>query len=255
MIVFVAWPTANVFRSNINAERWHAAGYRVSVASDLPETALRGVKSDIPILRIRKYEGYFKCMNAMTQMLVNDYSADIVVCAGDGIEPHPGIRGHEIATIFAAKFKTGMGVMQPIGDDWAPGRMQRGTQSWAEHRMHKTRPASERCESPWLGRRFITDFDPYGPFCPEYDQYFGDHELHDRAQAAGLLWKQPNLHQVSNHWSREGGPDIGQHQIKNFERAYEKDYATYRARSSKSFPQWEPPKTAAQPERGRIIVP
>lgn len=237
MIVFVAWPTANVFKSNMNAALWKAAGYKVAVATDLPHTALKGIDASVPPLMTRRYEGYYKCMNAMTRMLVETFRADIVICAGDGIHPSTAARGHEIATFFAARFKNGFGVMQPVADNWVPGRAQSGSRPWASHRMHQTKPSDQRCESPWLGRTFIMEHNSgMGPYCDKYDQYFGDHELHDVASEMQVLWKQPNLAQESKHWSRDGGPDIADYQFKNFERSYEKDLATYRARKASNFP-------------------
>ena len=236
MIIFAAWPTASVFKSNNNVARWQNAGYKVAVATDLPRTAIKAIDASVPPLIIKKYEGYYRCMNALTKALVMTYRADIVVCAGDGIHP-PAYKAHDLAAAFAAKFNNGFGVMQPVQGSWHSERMQAGTQPWSQHRMHQTRPTHERCESPWLGRTFIMEANSgMGPYCEKYDQYFGDHELHDVAREMGCLWKQPNLCQPNQHWSKTGGPDIADYQVKNFERSYEKDWATYRARRDSQFP-------------------
>jgi hypothetical protein len=241
VIVFVAWPTANVFRSNQNAARWKAAGYKVAVATDLPKVSLRGIDASVPPLLVNKWEGYYRCMNAMAQMLVGTFRADVVVCAGDGIAPDVRFKGHDLASAFAVKFSNGFGVMQPVGDRWeVTSRVVSGTQGAAANRMHATRPSDRRCESPWLGRTFITEANGgAGPFNPEYDQYFGDHELFDTAETAGRLWLNPNIAQPSQHWAR-GDRDPAPYQLKNFERAYEKDWAKYAARRGQGFPAYAP---------------
>lgn len=253
MIVFVAWPTCNVYRSNQNAERWHAAGYKVAVASDLEPNTARSIKASVPVLHINRYEGYWKAMNALCHGLVQQFKADVVVCASDGIHPHKGIRGHDLASIFAAKFSNGYGVMQPVGDTWSPTETASGTQAWAQHRMHATRPSNQRCESPWIGRKLIEDIGEDGPFCPDYDQYFADHELHDIAQKRGVLFKTPMVAQYSEHWAA-GRKPISGYQVKCFERSYEKDLAKFKARQFKEFPK---PGTQAAPDTtpGGLFLP
>lgn len=244
-----------MFRSNNNAAKWRAAGYQVAVVTDLPQTSCRGFDAHKMFFMHQKYDGYYRVMNNMVKALVQERSADIVICAGDGIEPPAGKRGHDLAALFATKFNNGFGVMQPCADAWHAERMQAGTQKWAQHRMHQTRPGNERCESPWLGRKFITEANSgMGPYCTKYDQYFGDHELFDVAQEMGCLWRNNSLVQISNHWAKAGGPDAADYQIKNFEKSYEKDWATYRARKQAQFPAAVVADMGLGANAGRIIT-
>src|SRR3990167_9996919 len=129
MIVFAAWPTCNLFRSNQNYRRWHDLGYKVAVATDLPKDAIGNVAASVPPLVIGRYEGYYRAMNALAKGLVRMYKADVVICAGDGIHPHPGVRGHDIAFAFKNKFPNGYGIMQPCADKWAPSAAGGGSQA------------------------------------------------------------------------------------------------------------------------------
>lgn len=238
MIIYVAWPTCNVPRSNRTAEAWMAAGYKVAVTTELPRAAIAGLKASVPPLLSDKYDGYYTAMNALTMGLAHAYRADVVICGGDGLMPDPSRRGHDAAINFAARFKNGFGVMQPIGGErWKPTARGQGTQAWAQHLMHATPRVDERCESPWLGRTFILEANGgEGPYARGYKQYFGDVELHDVAQEMGVLWKREDFMQEHRHWSRPGGPTIEPYQVQNFEREYEKDLALYRARKAKGFP-------------------
>ena len=251
MIIFVAWPTTNVFKSNQNARRWRDAGYRVAVATDLPENVGRCIDASVPpMVTQSKYTSYYKAMNALAHGLVKKYKADVVIAAGDGIHPHPGVRGHDIAFAFKEHFPNGFGVMQPCGGAWSPNTVASGSQDWAKHTMHATRRTDQRCESPWVGRGIIEESAGAGPWNGRYDQYFGDHELHDVMQTAGVLWMNPALHQNSEHWAAGQAP-IKDYQIKNYERSYEKDWGLYRARRLAEFPPINAPETTP----GGLILP
>lgn len=253
MLVFVAWPTASVSRSNETAALWMAKGYKVAVATELPPTAIRGIKASVPPLLIRKWEGYYAAMNALAMDLVIKFRADIVIAGGDMIMPPQEANANTIGSAFAAKFPNqGMGVMLPCGDPWKPeiggGYAQ---QLGYERRMHATPVSSERCEGAWLGRRFILERG--GGFNPGYHQYFGDVELHDVSQKMGVLFKTPVIRQERIHWSRPGGPSIRDYQGKNFDGMYEKDYALWRARRYKGYPGTQ--SLLIPTNAGKIILP
>lgn len=262
MILFVAWPTANVPRSNKAARRWMEAGYKVAVATDLPRHAVRGIDASVPPLLIEKWEGYYNCMNFMARALCAQFRADIVVCAGDGIAPDPLRRGHDMAITFAAKFPSGFGAMQPVKGMWKPsasgGRAQPGM-SDARRWLHATPATNQRCESPWLGRRFILEARQEGPYSGKYGQYFGDVELFRAAQRLGALWLRDDVEQPSQHWAQAGGPEQAPYQAANYDRHYEKDYAMFRAREHAGFPDDAPPVPAGAngqaAEPRRIILP
>jgi hypothetical protein len=255
VIVFVAWPTCNVYRSNQTAKAWKAAGYKVAVATDLPSHAIKNLDASVIPMLIQRYEGYWKAMNALCHGLVRNFKADIVICASDGIHPHQGIHGHALGQIFAAKFPNGYGVMQPVGDRWEPSvTATGGQQAWSQNRMHGTRPSDMRCESPWLGRKLIEEVGEYGPFCAEYDQYFADHELHDVAQRRGVLFKNPMLAQYSEHWAAGRRP-VSNYQLKAFERSYEKDLSKFKARQYQDFPEPQVKTDIPEERAGGLIMP
>lgn len=238
MIIYVAWPTCNLARSNKTAAVWLSMGYKVAIATEAPAEEVCTAVASVPPLRIKAYEGYYPAMNALALPLVQHFRADIVIAGGDGILPFTLMRANDVGQVFAKKFPNSFGVMQPTaGSRWKPTGSGQGTQAWAQHRMHATPFNDERCESPWLGREFIRGVNgANGPYCGGYRQYFGDVELHDVAAMMGCLWRCPSVHQPSEHWAREHGPEMLPYQRHNFERDYEKDYALFRVRKSKRYP-------------------
>lgn len=257
MLIFVAWPTANVALSNECAKVWMGAGYKVAVATDLPRTAIRGIKASVPPLMIKEWKGYYGAVNALAFELVKDFRADVVIAGSDMILPCTDLRPAALGTAFAQRFPNeGMGVMLPVADSWVPeqsGGMAHKGMGYAR-KMHATPISRDRCEGAWLGRRFIRESLAWGgPFHEGYTQYFGDCELHDVAEKMGLLFKLETVRQQRIHWSRSGGPPIRDYQAKAFDACYEKDYALWRARRYRGYPGSKPlliPEGA-----GKIILP
>lgn len=243
MIIYVAWPVARVKKSNETFEAWKARGFKVAVVTDIfapGDRGIAGLKCDVPPLLMDQYDGYFRSMATLSHGLCKEYRADIVVFAGEGIYPDPSRSAHEVATTFAAKFPNGFGVMQPVGGIWKPsisGPEAQPGMGGGKRKMYVTPPSHMRCESPWMGRWFILNsYDGKGPYFGDYNQYFGDVELHDVAARMGVLWKREDLIQPREHWSRPGGPPMQQWQSNAFDRWYEKDWAMYRSRRQKGFP-------------------
>ena len=218
MIIFVAWPTNNIARSNETAKAWAGLRYQVAVATELPIPP-----KDICAHRVfnfTKYDGYYRSMNTVCQWLVREMKADIVVCAGDGIMPDTRYPAWGLGGMFVQKFPNGLGIMQAIGHRW---QADRGP---GQYNFHDWPSTERRCESPWIGREFILRaYGGRGPYSDAYAQYYGDAELHDVAQKMGVLWRNENVAQRSIHWSQVGGPEGTEAQHQNYVKHYENDCA------------------------------
>lgn len=175
MIIAVAFPSYDPVRAEEASGRWAAQGYRTAVVVN-KEKFSKKIRGDV-VIKVGAYEGYYRTMNYLCANLFQQLRADIVVCAGDRIRPPDHARAHEIATTFAARFKNGIGVMQPCAH--APSM-----------------PAQGELESPWIGRNFWARFyGGQGPYHEQYFQYFGNRELAAVASKAGVLWYRPEVGQ------------------------------------------------------------
>ena len=245
MISFVCWPAVSIKRSNETARAWARLGWKVAIAIDasIPEMAVRPdtVVSHVPPLRVKEWKGYYNTINFLAKALCNSFSADIVVCASDSILPSPEQKSFLVGGAFAQHFPNGFGVCQALGEVWKPEKRGSSGRDYMPGRlMHATPDSSERCESPILGRAWILEANKgKGPYSDKYAQYWADVELHDVASRMGVLWKNKAILHRQEHWSKPGGPPMEPYQVKNFDRWYEKDYAMYRTRRQKEFPDSE----------------
>jgi hypothetical protein len=99
----------------------------------------------------------------------------------------------QIAKECTAHFGGTFGVMQPTGDRWANGSIDR------------------ICGSPWLGREFCTRmYHGKGPMYGGYLHMFGDEELQHVATRLGVLWQRRDLTHLSQallpHRTRRSRP-------------------------------------------------
>lgn len=219
MIIWVAAPCLEPDRAEEFADRWHERGYRVAIVMNREK--YKPVKADV-LLKVDAYEGYYRTLNFLCQGLVQNEKADVVVCAGDRVRP-PALRGaHEIGTTFAARFQSGIGVMQP----------GTGAQALFDR---------ENCPSPWIGCNFIRKFyGGKGPFHEGYFQFHGGKELFAVAQKAGLLWQRDDIHQEEQPIAT---PSYFQN--RNREEYYNKDLMHFKERELYKF---------EGAEAGQIIV-
>lgn len=209
MIIWAAFPSIDPKRAEETCGRWAERGFRTCVVMNREQYKL--IKSDLAF-KVDAYEGYYRTMNFLCQMLVENHRADIVVCIGDRVRPPDHASAHEIATTVAARFPSGVGVMQP-----ATGALHVQEQ--------------ENCPSPWICRNFIKRFyGGRGPFHEGYVQYFGGKELYGVAKRAGVLWPREDVHQVH---VTPGDPDFYQQQ--NRESYFGRDAMTYAEREKKGF--------------------
>jgi hypothetical protein len=194
MSVWVAFPTANSHRAGRAAEAWSERGYRVAIAAD--DSTHASPRADL-LLCGSPYAGYFRTSNALCKaILATDPGLVAVVCAADDMLPDPRRTADEIGAEYVERYPTGLGVMQPTGDDL---------------------PGTDRiCGSPWVGREWIlTAYGGLGPLPPDYFHFFGDEQLRVDATARGLLWDRPDLTQRHEHWTRAGAPPKTEYQQRN----------------------------------------
>lgn len=248
MIVYVAWPTNNIARSNATARAWLSLGYRIAVATELKVPDHEVLANEL--CHIKTYEGYYRTMNFLCQSLVRDMKADIVICAGDGIYPAPGRPCWGLAATVAAKYPNGFGVMQPVGFQWQPNRGP------GQYNFHDVPTTHLRCESPWICRNFILEaYGGQGPYHQKYRQYFGDVELYDIASRMGVLWRRDDVAQKSVHWSQADGPDGTESQKNNYTWHFENDWGTYRARRFQGYKGHERAQSRIIVPSSRIMLP
>ncbi len=217
MSVWFCIPSARPVReANAVLSLWRERGYKIALWRDSVVTArseqvagcaLRthwGYGSeDVPLcdfLLIGAYPGYALAVNALAhEVLKRDPQCDWVVTGGDDIEPDPHKSAEEIALECSTHFDLHLGeknpdprwktwgVMQPTGDRWADGSIDR------------------ICGSPWLGRAFCERaYGGNGPLWHEYFHMFVDEELQAVAIKLGCLWQRRDLTHMHRHWQRAG---------------------------------------------------
>ncbi len=160
-----------------------------------------------------QYPGYAEAANALIlQAFRFDPDLQWAVTGGDDTLPDPNKRADEIAfqcgrhfgeinksfrmepVVFGEPIQYGearnpwgtFGVMQPTGDRYASGSIDR------------------IAGSPWIGREFGTRmYGGHGPYWPEYTHMGADEELMYVAEAAGVYWRRPDLCHLHRHFQRE----------------------------------------------------
>jgi hypothetical protein len=113
------------------------------------------------------------------------------------------------------KFPDGLGVMQPMGDDFLGSRTF--------------------CGSPWLGRGWIERaYRGQGPMPAWYVHNWADNELYWVARCMGLLWEREDLTQEHAHFSRLGESEPA-YWTSGVRRHDEHDVKTFLARAWTGF--------------------
>ena len=182
MSVWVAFPTVNPERAAQAAVNWSCKGYRVAILTNTPDWP------EIPQvslhLKVKDYPGYFVSCNVLCKALaLLDQDLVAVCCAADDMHPDPDLTAEALGEQYLDHFRSGYGVMQPVGDDLL------GTDAI--------------CGSPWFGRAWIERaYFGRGPFCGLYKHFFGDEELRHYAKFHGALWDRPDVTQRHDHWTR-----------------------------------------------------
>lgn len=212
--------------------KWRKMGYRIALLREGDR-----IEADITIPTGR-YLGWAPSINILARFILShDSDAEWIVSGGDDIEPDPDLTAEQIGWQCRAYFGAGkgmprstFGVMQPTGDRWADGSIDR------------------ICGSPWLGREFCERmYQGTGPMFDGYKHMFGDEELQHVSAGLGILWQRRDLVHLHKHYFRtaQGGVNYGAaiptHMIEwNGRKHWDESQALYTARKAASFPGHEP---------------
>lgn len=194
-------------------QKWRDMGYKIALWCDSFEDAEAKVQD---FYCVGDYGGYAEAVNWLIahvggvdapdvapcpwQIHPVDDSAEWFVIGGDDTLPDPDHTAHKIAGECRFYFSSWactrqpvlpgdprtFGVMQPTGDRYAGGQIDR------------------ICGSAWIGREFAKRVNQgRGPLWDEYPHMFGDQELQEVAQKVGVLWQRPDLTQLHMQYCRE----------------------------------------------------
>lgn len=175
-------------------DRWRSMGYLVAIRRDIGDEIV-----DCDILQYGTYEGYAKAVNGLiADVMKFDTDAQWFVTGGDDTDPDPNKQAGEIAEECGINFmqpefdgadayeKGTFGVMQPTGDRYAGGSIDR------------------IAGSPWIGREFCERaYGGNGPYWPEYRHMFVDEEIRDVAVMLGVYRMRRDLTHFHRHVFRE----------------------------------------------------
>ncbi len=181
---------------NKHVKLWQSKGYKVALLRDDPRHEAHDanlVMSALP----DGYRGYAKSVNALIAFILErDPACEWFVTGGDDTDPDPAHTAEEIAIECCMRFRNGkisppdlgsalFGVMQPTGDRYAQGSIDR------------------IAGSPWIGREFARRvYKGNGPYWHEYTHFFLDNELKEVAEKYGVYWPRPDLIHLHRHFLR-----------------------------------------------------
>ena len=180
-----------------------------------------------------KYPGYAIATNSLVKdVLSTDDSCDWTVGGGDDVQPDLNHTADEIAGQLTAHFAGTFGVMQPTGDRFANGSIDR------------------IAGSPWIGREFARRmYGGNGPYWHEYTHMFVDEEIQCVAEKYGVFWQRRDLIHLHHHFQRESvalnSPAIDKPRPAFLNEAnspehWKKYQAIFKARKAAGFPGSEP---------------
>lgn len=174
--------------ANTVLSKWREKGYGIALWRDAGDGA---VFTGIPICDLYlegKYPGYANAVNAIARKVLEiDPECRWIVDGGDDTEPDatrdPGTIAEECEKHFGGTF----GVMQPTGDRWAGGSIDR------------------IAGSAWMGREWCERANGgAGPLWHEFTHMFVDDCLQGTATRCGVFWQRRDLSHVHRHFMRSG---------------------------------------------------
>jgi len=226
----VCFPTIRLQRAHETVARWRNAGFLPLVMiNNIPGARF---PEGCGAITKETYEGYFREVNLLCDILFRQAKADVVVCAGDGIWPDQQLDAASVGALFATKFPNGTGVMHSLYDKF-PG-------------------SDGNCWAPMIGKGFYREFygEGSGPFCHEYMQFSGGEELYDVAKREGILFETEAWRPINCRHPRDWQ---GEH---NFKEYADKDRMVYNVRKRDGFPGSGTKGKLYLPEHvGKIILP
>lgn len=183
MRTWLAIPSARpAAEANVVLHKWQEKGYGIALWRD--------TEADPALCNLQltgTYPGYAQAVNALSrEVLARDPECRFIVTAGDDTEPDrvhdPGSIVEECEAHFGGTF----GVMQPTGDRWADGSIDR------------------IAGSPWMGREWCERANGgAGPLWPEFTHMFVDQCLMDTATRCGVFWQRRDLIHLHRHFMRQ----------------------------------------------------
>lgn len=162
-------------------------GYRVALWRDRPCPVV-GLCDWLRVPVNGPYPGYAVAINTLIREIIDeDSTAEWFVCGGDDVLPDPTHPAEEIAAQLRAHFVSStFGVMQPTGDRYALGQIDR------------------IAGSAWIGREFAKRvYRGKGPLWSEFTHMWVDEHLKSVAEKLGVYLMRPDLVQLHMHWQRE----------------------------------------------------
>jgi hypothetical protein len=165
--------------------RWRERGYGVALWLD-SEAAAR--ECNFRLVGLGQYPGYAAAVNLLAkEVLAMDPECEWIVAGGDDTEPDDLRSPEQIAGECREHFGGTFGVMQPTGDRWADGSIDR------------------IAGSPWMGREWCMRANGgQGPLWPEFTHMFVDECLQQTAIRCGAFWQRRDVVHFHRHYLREG---------------------------------------------------
>ena len=173
---------------------WKRRGYGLAIWRDandeltkLIEASSGAEDSKTPLLLlVGKYPGYALAVNAlMQQVFSHDPECNWCVAGGDDTHPDKTTHPDMIALQLESHFGGTYGVMQPTGDRWADGSIDR------------------IAGSPWVGREWARRAHRgTGPFFYRFQHMAVDEGLLWVAEREGRYLRRQDLTHHHNHWGR-----------------------------------------------------
>jgi hypothetical protein len=205
--------------------KWREMGYKIALLRQ-GEPIEADIHIPTPI-----YFGWAQSINMLAGLVLQqDPEAEWIVSGGDDTLPDLANSADIISAQCKAHFGGTFGVMQPTGDRWADGSIDR------------------ICGSPWLGREFCQRmYQGRGPMFDGYAHMFGDEELQQVAVKLGVLWQRRDLIHLHKHYFRTAndgvnhGAEIPPHmQEWNSRKHWIESQALFNERRVFGFPGHEP---------------
>lgn len=205
--------------------KWREMGYKIALLRQG-----EFLQADL-CLPAAKYHGWARSINFLAKLVLDfDPEADWIVGGGDDTLPDPANSPDMISAQCKEHFGGTFGVMQPTGDRWADGSIDR------------------ICGSPWLGREFCERmYQGNGPMFEGYAHMYADDELQQVAIELGVLWQRRDLTHLHKHYFRTAndgvnyGAQIPPHMVEwNGRKHWNESQALFFHRRASGFPGHEP---------------
>jgi len=198
---------------------WRKMGYKIAIVTD--DETPRDV--DLQVV-CDSYPGYANSVNYLAKrVLAENPDCDWIVCGGDDTWPEMNRLPMDISTECITHFGGTWGVMQPTGDRWGDGSIDR------------------ICGSPWMGREFCDRINGgNGPLWHQYSHMFVDSELQEVATRLGILWQRRDLTHYHEHFMRKGEPMPEFLKAANSQSHWDRFKALFENRRAAGFPGHEP---------------